>query len=216
MKGKVNDVIDLLNTRNGDYAAVCPLDSAIPGKLYDSFALRAADGKPIYSHEYPYFTSRETRNALKHGDPMPVQSCWNGIAVFDAAPFQQINTSRPLRFRGIADNLATRHLEASECCLIHYNNPLSRKKGVWVNPHVRVGYKPEAYAGARSFPTWGQSITGWWTSMGATILRMPFRGSRIMKGVRDWEAQGNSNYEPGKACLVDEMHLLVYNGWAHL
>lgn len=195
---------------------MCPLDFSLPNQLYDSFALRAADGKPIYSNDYPYVSSRETRNALKRADPMPVHSCWNGVAIFDAAPFQRPNATQPLRFRGIADNLAARHLEGSECCLIHYDNPITSKKGVWVNPRVRVGYNSEAYQSVRSFPTWSQSVIGWWTSMGASILGLPFRSPRVMKEVKRWEAQDKNNYEPGKPCLVDEMHILLNRGWIHL
>lgn len=36
------------------------------------------------------------------------------------------------------------HLEASEYCLIHYDNMLSEMKGVWVNPNVRVSYSKAA------------------------------------------------------------------------
>lgn len=61
--------------------------------------------------------------------------------VMDAAPFYSYNLS----FRGIPDSLALQHLEGSECCLIHADNPLSQVKGVWLNPNVRVGYSEAAY-----------------------------------------------------------------------
>jgi hypothetical protein len=54
------------------------------------------------------------------------------MVVFDAAPFyggpgDDGHIKAPLRFRGISDSLAKYHLEASECCLIHFDNPLTRK-----------------------------------------------------------------------------------------
>ena len=56
----------------------------------------------------------------------------------NAAPFyDQVNT---LRFRGVPDTLAERHVEGSECCLIHADNRLSKDLGIWINPNVRVGY----------------------------------------------------------------------------
>lgn len=53
----------------------------------------------------------------------------------DASAFYDQN----LTFRGIPDDLASLHLEGSECCLIHADNPLSHSKGVFLNPNVRVG-----------------------------------------------------------------------------
>lgn len=40
--------------------------------------------------------------------------------------------------------MAAHHLEASECCLIHADNVLTKMKGVWINPNVRVGYDEDA------------------------------------------------------------------------
>ncbi|KAL9111556.1 MAG: hypothetical protein Q9227_004044 [Pyrenula ochraceoflavens] len=65
------------------------------------------------------------------------------LVVMDTAPFYEAKP--PLRFRGIPDTLAKLHLEGSECCLVHADNPLSQSKGVYLNPNVRVGYNPEAY-----------------------------------------------------------------------
>lgn len=83
------------------------------------------------------------------------------MTVFDSTPFypplpsshRKINTpSRPapppdpLKFRGIEDSLAKQHLEGSECCLIHADNYLSKEKGVWLNPNVRVAYNATTYS----------------------------------------------------------------------
>ena len=63
-----------------------------------------------------------------------------------APPF---TTLSPLLFRGLPDSLAQSHLEASECCLVHADNPLSATHGVYVNPQVRVAYSQAAYDAAR-------------------------------------------------------------------
>jgi hypothetical protein len=107
---------------------------------------------------------------MKANQPVPVQSCWNGVGkrrldsppceintvfsfvdlhlttvpvAFDASPFYNPD---PLRFRGIPDSLALHHLEGSECCLIHADNPQSASKGLWLNPNVRIGYDANAYS----------------------------------------------------------------------
>jgi hypothetical protein len=72
-------VVNLLRTRDGDYAAACSLDYAKPPRFYDTFALRDAEGRPAISQTFPYFGSSQSRNALLNGLPVPVQSCWNGM-----------------------------------------------------------------------------------------------------------------------------------------
>ncbi|KAL2371134.1 polysaccharide export protein, variant [Blastomyces gilchristii SLH14081] len=222
----MTDIITLLNTRSGSYAAACSLDFGKPGLFYDTFALRDSKGSPAFSQRYPYFSARRSRNALIAGKPIPVQSCWNGIAIFDAAPFQ--TSTNPLRFRGIPDSLAKYHLEGSECCLIHYDNPLSATKGVWLNPNVRVGYNLVAYeaAAARVWPsTLDAVLVGWWKGFFASMLDLPWRSRAVVRRVKKWAREGESfnnekerkgNREVGLPCLIDEMQIIVYNGWAHV
>ncbi|KAK2775001.1 hypothetical protein FQN53_003350 [Emmonsiellopsis sp. PD_33] len=207
------DIISLLNTRSGSYAAVCSLDFSKPGLFYDTFALRDWKGSAAFSQQYPYFSSRSSRNALIAGNPVPVQSCWNGIAIFDAEPFQSRET--PLRFRAIPDSLAKHHLEGSECCLIHYDNPLTASKGVWVNPNVRVGYNLVAYDASRIFPLTREAFVGWWKGIFASMLGLPWPAD-IAKRVRRWEREVEGNKENGSPCLIDEMQVIVRNGWAHV
>ncbi|QSS55756.1 polysaccharide export protein (CAP59) [Histoplasma capsulatum var. duboisii H88] len=85
------DIITLLNTRSGSYAATCSLDFAKPGLFYDTFALRDWKGSAAFSQRYPYFSARRSRNALLAGKPIPVQSCWNGIGVFSPSTQFSLN-----------------------------------------------------------------------------------------------------------------------------
>ncbi|KAF3315728.1 hypothetical protein TWF173_003295 [Orbilia oligospora] len=110
------DVITLLRTRDGNYSAACSVDFNKPQYYYDTFALRDIYGQEAASQRFPFFASGESRNAMMRGDPVPVQSCWNGIVAFDAAPFTR--QQKPLRFRGIDDSLSVLHLEGSECSSI--------------------------------------------------------------------------------------------------
>jgi hypothetical protein len=55
------------------------------------------------------------------------------------------SSQSPLQFRGIPDSLATWHVEGSECCLIHSDNPLRATKGIWMNPNVRVAFNESTY-----------------------------------------------------------------------
>ncbi|KAI9780712.1 MAG: hypothetical protein M1816_002761 [Peltula sp. TS41687] len=232
------DIKRLFATRDGDYAAACSMDFSHPPLYYDTFALRDSNGDEPVTQTFPYFGSSASRNAMITGQAVPLQSCWNGMVVFKASPFYQRrndNDSEPLRFRGIPDSLAKYHLEASECCLIHVDNPLTSTRGVWMNPSVRVAYNAAAYATVNGAVADGKRSTGWWPSMTARIrgiwrnrlvrytsLTWPRRW-KVMRRVRKWEAENRrsknikeNEHEIGTICLIDEMQVLVANGWAHL
>ncbi|KAJ4396833.1 hypothetical protein N0V93_001055 [Gnomoniopsis smithogilvyi] len=139
----INDVVfntedfaTLLRTNDGNYAAACSMDYKHASQYYDTFALRDDLGQKTVSNFWPWFLSPTARVAAQRSEPMRVESCWNGMVLFDAAPFYG---EEPLRFRAIPDSLADFHLEGSECCLIHADNPLSAREssGVWLNPNRR-------------------------------------------------------------------------------
>lgn len=71
--------MNLLRTRDGDYAAACSLDFSKPPRYYDTFALRDSEGHEPVTLTYPYFRSRASRKAIMAHEPVPVQSCWNGM-----------------------------------------------------------------------------------------------------------------------------------------
>lgn len=134
----MDDILDLLRTRGGKYAAACTLDFESPPAFYDTFALRDSCGYPALMHTWPFFRSGASTDAVIANEPDPVQSCWNGVLAMAAVPFY--DSTSPFRFRGVPDTLAHHHIEGSECCIIHADNRLSQHQGVWINPNVRVGY----------------------------------------------------------------------------
>ncbi|KAK5990768.1 hypothetical protein PT974_09040 [Cladobotryum mycophilum] len=212
------DVLTLMETNGGEYAAACSIDFSKPPIYYDTFALRDNRGKPHIMPTWPYFKSWGSRTAMiNHRDAVPVTSCWNGIVVMPAEPFI---SSTQLRFRAVPDSLATHHLEGSECCLIHADNPLSKTLGVYVNPRVRVGYNPLAYeithpAGAAWVSTW-EIFKGLWTNRIRRWTVFTFDEWVVGSRVKRWERERAGNYEPGEFCLINEMQVLVENGWAHV
>ena len=168
---------------------------------------------------WPYFWSSESRTAIKRSQAVPVASCWNGMVVFDAAPFY--DTKQPLAFRGISDQLAESHLEGSECCLIHADNSLSASKGVWVNPHVRVAYNGTAYEAMN--PTNGDPwlssfaiVTGLWRNRVKRWLRtVHVRDTTVQRRLHTWRSGSIDRQEPGAFCVIDEMQIVLWNGWGH-
>ena len=81
--------MNLLDTRDGEYAAACSIDFMKPPRYYDTFALRDSDGVEAVMPTFPYFRSHASREAMLHGRPVPVKSCWNGIGKstgYEASP----------------------------------------------------------------------------------------------------------------------------------
>lgn len=134
---------------------------------------------------------------------------------------QPFVAEQPLRFRGLPDSLAEYHLEASECCLIHADNPLSQDLGVYLNPQVRVGYNTDAYMATH--PSSGSWVSTWdifrglWASR---ILRWLYRTETrdwiVRRRLQKWAAEDEGNVEPGEFCVINEMQVLRENGWAHV
>jgi hypothetical protein len=218
-------ITTLLETRNGSYAAACALDFSETHKFYDSFAVRDSLGLPPLTNLWPFFSSSASRTALMSYAPTPVKSCWNGLAIFSAAPFY---ASPPLEFRGIDDALAQKHVEGSECCLIHVDmahittGMEGDGGGVWINPNVRVGYNDVAFSAVNregGWPTGYGRIDGVWANRWhwATGWYWRWREKWAVDGaVRSWEREGEDRREEGEFCLVDSMQVLVENGWMHI
>jgi hypothetical protein len=127
-----------------------------------------------------------------------------------------------LAFRGIPDTLAKSHIEGSECCLIHADNPFTRMYGVWLNPNVRVGYNDQAYreVNSESSSTWMSLFSvarGLWTNR---LTRWSsstwFKELLVRRRVNLWMKMHTGSYEVGTSCLINEMQVLVANGWAHV
>lgn len=111
--------------------------------IYDTFALRDSEGHGAIMQTWPYFRSYKSRTALKYTNPVPLSSCWAEMMFIRTEPSH--NKKHSLRFPGVEDSSAKFHLEGSECCLIHQDNPFTAKRKVFVNPHLRVSYNKEAY-----------------------------------------------------------------------
>jgi len=134
-----------------------------------------------------------------------------------AAPFVGDQT---ITFRGIDDTLAGLHLEGSECCLIHTDNPASATQGIYLNPNVRVGYSRRAYDQVHSHGSWlsyTEIFIGLWKNRLVRWFTTPwFKEWKVRSEVRAWEEQRPDRRENGTICLINEMQGLTENGWAHV
>lgn len=135
-------------------------------------------------------------------------------------PAKPFLSSPPLRFRGIPDSLAQLHLEGSECCLIHADNPLSIQKGVYLNPLVRVGYNGAAYAAVHPTTNWISAwgiLQGIWTNRLRRLSDISWLKGEMIRGQIDrWRALDPRNQEDGQICIINEMQILHRYGWIHV
>lgn len=224
---QVEDFVTLLRTNDGHYAAACSMDFKRSMEYYDTFALRDDLGQKTATAFWPWFLSSSSRDSTKHSKPVQLESCWNGMVLFDAQPFYG---SVPLRFRAVPDSLADLHLEGSECCLIHADNPLSAQKdgGIWLNPNVRVAYNATAYSVVQGrhgepFPGPLTTLVGAWAlrwMRWRSPLQQHLERASVMKKLKTWQAatpQGAPlREEPGVNCLINEKQIMWMNGWRHL
>lgn len=225
------DVLSLLGTRGGEYAAACGLDFHYAEQgYYDTFALRDGEGRESIQRTFPYFGKGKSRSAMLRGAPTRARSCWNGMVVMDAAPFYESNGGREswLKYRGIEDSLAEKHVEGSECCLIWADMEANgdTEKGIWVNPAVRVGYVKKAYEDThfglnRDFISAAEYVKGVWRnriigSVGGGMKQAKAVRMRVAQWKKEGRKQGKERDEVGEMCLIDEMHVLIWNGWKHL
>lgn len=218
------DVLTLLATNQGSYASACAMDFHYPPAYYDTFVLRDSLGDSTVMKTFPFFRSQESREAILQGRPTKVQSCWNGMIILDTAPFYE-----GLRFRALPDSLASKHLEASECCLIHTDMAAmgATSKGIYLNPSVRVGYTINAYnlthfGPDQNYVSGTQYLVGVWLNR----IKRNFiaRASKTMKEtdrkVTQWKKDAANSLEKrdenGKMCIIDEQHILIWNGWKHV
>ena len=229
--------MSLLRTREGNYSSACAIDYGTEDKFYDTFALRDSNGLETATQRHPFFGQGPSRDAVLANKPAPVKSCWNGmgmapptfcfeyvyatniyVVAFDAAPFTR--TTSPLRFRATPDSLAKLHLDASECCLIHADNPITdiNRSGVWVNPAVRVAYNMTPYEYQKNYANgWYEWSVGIPIRIGTNLIGLPWQKKVIKTRFQEWKNELDNvvRHEPGDFCLVDEMQVLADNGWRH-
>lgn len=237
------DILTLLATNAGHFDVACGIDFHYPPAFYDTFALRDNEGKGPVMSTFPYFRSAETRGAMLHGVPARVMSCWNGVLVVDAAPYYDRiehategkgkSVTPGLRFRGVPDTLALKHLEASECCLIHADLLASgqARKGIFMNPAVRTGYTSDAYRLTHD-PSTGGFVNAWQYVFGVyknRFARWKKDGisssagqsmEKVYTKIAQWQDEGailgERRTEVGGYCTIMEMHILIWNGWKHV
>ena len=129
---RFQDVIKLIGTNNGDYDAVCAMDYY--EGFYDNWASQLYDGH-YFRRYYPYMGNKEAQDAIINGDLIRTFSCWNGVTVFSAKPFED----RVLYFR------YGYKARQSECLLIHSDMQMMGFQKTLVNPNIAVAYTYEYY-----------------------------------------------------------------------
>lgn len=116
-----------------------------------------------------------------------------------------IYSSRPIQFRGVPESLAAKHVVASETCLVHADNYISKRRGVYLNPFVRVGHNmPTALSGKHWLSTWEIFESTWENRLRRWFSSPFFAGWSLRSRFAQWKAEDENNKERGDFCLTDE------------
>jgi len=109
------------------------LHSFQPGeapKFYDTWVARDLEGKQLTKLP-PHFKDPADQLKFLSGEPIPVQCCWNGLAVINAEPFH-----RGLRFRHARDG----ECKSSECSHFCDDLWLNDYRRIIIDPQVKLAY----------------------------------------------------------------------------
>ncbi|KAJ7836889.1 glycosyltransferase family 69 protein [Mycena olivaceomarginata] len=146
---EAESIVELLNTKGGDYDMACGLDFHNRG-LYDLWVLRDRLGH-LASALWPYFLEDTGFRAVMTNEPAPVFACWNGIIAVPPSVYAPCvptppNTTpastSPLRFRASKPG----ECFSSESFLLPYD--LRRQfamKNIYANPRVITAYEWRFY-----------------------------------------------------------------------
>lgn len=127
------DLVELLTTNSGEYDIACALDFYV--RFYDSWVTRDLTGTEIMP-SFPYFNDATAKEQQRHGKPVRVFSCWNGVAVLQAEPF----------FKKVAFRTSTEsQMYHSECFWICHDFWQAGYNRVLINPNVNVAYNQWFY-----------------------------------------------------------------------
>lgn len=73
------------------------------------------------------------------------------------------------------------------------------------------------HEGGGAWPALGPSIRGVWANrIWRWIIPTLLKSSKINRRLKMWMKENSQNYEPGVDCLINEMQVLIINGWAHV
>ena len=144
---KFEDIINLLSTNNEDYDAVCGMDFS--DYFYDRWVSIDLSGNSFRKY-FPYIENKEGQDLLINHKPIRVFSCWNGVIVFNAIPFEKKNfrfrykknfNEKP-KYRINNDQYVNYE---SECTYFHIDLHSLGYTKRFVNPDVRVSYEYKYY-----------------------------------------------------------------------
>ena len=143
---RFEDIIKLLATNNGDYDTVCAMDYY--DSFYDTWASIGLDGKQFRRY-FPYMYNKEQQDAYINGEPIRTFSCWNGVTVINAKPFEDRDK---LFFR------TGTKIRQSECTLLHADMYFMGYRKVLVNTQVAVAYTYEFYYKNHHLYPWTKNL----------------------------------------------------------
>ncbi|THU88363.1 hypothetical protein K435DRAFT_680009 [Dendrothele bispora CBS 962.96] len=144
----VDDLLELIyQSRLNSAGITCAADYMYHQDLgapvfYDNWVARDINGTALENAPFEMiFHHPESQERFQQHLPVQVQSCWNGIAVLDPAPFYEPKSPVKFRMAKIVDG----ECSASECSLI-CNDYWEKGYGrIMMIPRVKLAYDSKVY-----------------------------------------------------------------------
>ncbi|KAI0922632.1 hypothetical protein AcV5_009554 [Taiwanofungus camphoratus] len=143
----VDDLLELIwQSRNNNAGITCAADYMYHEELgspvfYDNWVARDINGTALENAPFEsVFHHGASQDRFQRHLPIQVQSCWNGIAVLDPAPFYSLP---PVRFR--MARIIDGECSASECSLICNDYWEAGYGRILMVPRVKLAYDRRVY-----------------------------------------------------------------------
>jgi hypothetical protein len=134
-------------------------------------------------------------------------------------PIAPFISKSPLRFRVLSDSLAVLHLEASECCLIHADSPLSASKPILLNPNVKFEYggsANEAMHSPEAIMSPFQIFRATWENRLRRLFTSTWLKEWKVRQIISMWMDSTGEAESGGFCAINEMQVIMKRGWKHV
>jgi alpha-1,3-mannosyltransferase len=143
----VDDLLELIwQSRRQNAGITCAADYMYHDEIgspvfYDNWVARDLNGTALENAPFEQvFHHTESSHRFQRHLPLQVQSCWNGVAVLDPAPFYE---TFPVKFR--MAKLTENECSASECSLICNDYWAMGYGRIIMVPRVKLAYDKKVY-----------------------------------------------------------------------
>ncbi|PRP79024.1 hypothetical protein PROFUN_13185 [Planoprotostelium fungivorum] len=187
----IDDLLELVHQHFNQQADItCATDWIHKGHFYDTWVARDIEGNSLWTYmkePIPFNLHPPSKTRFEQRLPVQVYSCWNGMLIFDAAPFRESKVT----FRDADPKKGEcRESEASRICKDFW---IIGKGKVQMLPSISIAYKQKDYHERREIngpekPIVDSEKIDWKLEKPKRVQCISYQGSRV-----DWGSDDHSS-----------------------